>query len=192
MKTVLVLTAAAIAAAAQPPKSAPAPASPATQMAGKAAPSMPVYRPAPAVSRQTFAELERSIDTKIERLDPAELFDILGDTRGVYLDGYGAVFTVELSLIKNPGGPFFRPNPAATEQTHKKKVAHLPVLRKALQDTVTSLANSLVTLPPGQKIVLSARLMYQSWEDTSGLPGEIFLSADRTSALAGNIQVEER
>ena len=41
-------------------------------------------------------------------------------------------------------------------------------------------------------MVVAVRLLYQPWEDTPGLPGQIVMKGDRQSALAGDIQTEEQ
>ena len=40
------------------------------------------------------------------------------------------------------------------------------------------------------QIVVAVRLWYQSWEDTTGLPSQIVMRADRRSAAAGTIKTE--
>ena len=57
-----------------------------------------------------LANLERTFDIRL--FDPAlkEPFDSLGDgTRGLYLAGYGTIFTTQLSLIVTPGDSPFPP-----------------------------------------------------------------------------------
>ena len=47
--------------------------------------------------------MEKSLDNRIARLWQDNPFVLLGPTRGVYLDGYGAVFTAEVNLVAGPG-----------------------------------------------------------------------------------------
>ena len=44
----------------------------------------------------------------------------------------------------------------------------------------------------GVLVVVAVRLDYLNWEDTSGLPGQILMRADRRSALAGYIEEEQQ
>ena len=53
-------------------------------------------------------------------------------------------------------------------------------------------AMALIQVPEGQQFVLAVRLDYLPWEDTTGLPGQIVMKADRKSALAGDVQTEEQ
>src|SRR5260370_456257 len=56
---------------------------------------------APYVKRAALIAMEKSFDQRIVRLadDP---YLLVGDTRGVYLEGYGAVFTAEVNLANGP------------------------------------------------------------------------------------------
>ena len=145
------------------------------------------------IGRGTFSELERRFDGALSSIgnvnDP---IDMLGATRGVYLDGYGAVLTSEISLVMAPSiNPF---NQTISKETmarvHQRKADRLPVLRQAMKDMMRVAATTLVQVPENQLIVLVVRLDYLNWEDTSNLPGQILMRADRKSALAGNIQEE--
>src|SRR5262245_45898118 len=62
----------------------------------------------PRVKRAALKAMEVSFDRRIERLadDP---YILVGTTRGVYLEGYGAVLTAEVSLANGPAVSPFRP-----------------------------------------------------------------------------------
>ena len=53
---------------------------------------------APRVPRTTLAAAEKSLDNRFAGLWSDNPFIMLGPTRGVYLEGYGAVFTAEVNL----------------------------------------------------------------------------------------------
>jgi len=169
-----------------------------------AAASVPA-NPAPIVSGQprsikiplsAFVNLERTFDARVASMS-ADNFgpvDLLGATRGIYLDGYGAVFTTEMGLVQTPTiNPF---NSTITEpqkeRVHSAKISRLPGLKKAMTEAVRSIAATLTQVPDDQQIVLAVRLDYSSWERTAGLPGLIVAKADRRDALAGNIGVQEQ
>jgi hypothetical protein len=172
----------------------------AAQMASRAVPA--AAAPASAgtplqkstkISISTLYLIERTCDDKLRGIGEPNTVDLLGATRGVYLDGYGTVFSAEMSLVTPPAiYPF---HPAATKddivQVHTKKVQRLPLLRTAMKQMMQAAANSLAAMPDTQQIVLSVRLDNMKWEDTTGLPGAILIKADRKSALAGIFQIEE-
>jgi hypothetical protein len=159
-------------------------------------PSGPTLNGQPVrIALGTFYQIERDFDGKLEKLGDANFpIDLLGTTRGVYLDGYGAVFTSEISLLRAPSVNPFHQTISKEEMTqvHKKKIDRLPALREAVKEMVKTAARSLFLVPENQQIVIAVRLDYLQWEDTSGLPGLILMRADRKSALAGDIHHEEQ
>jgi hypothetical protein len=164
-------------------------------------PAAPVSSVTPAASRQdkrlvprqAFATLENDFDTKLAAIGGPDSLQLLGRTRGLYLDGYGVVFTMELSLAYPPVITPFHTEITDQEKQglHKAKLAHLPLLRGAMHNMMVAAGKNLESLPSNEQIVLSVRLLYLPWEDTSGLPGEILMRADRQSALVGKIQAED-
>jgi hypothetical protein len=158
-------------------------------------PTLPNPARAMKIAPQTFKDLERHFDTQLASTGgPSDPIDILGTTRGLYLDSYGAVFTTELSLIVTPTiNPFHQQMTKEEVATvHKRKVARLPQLKQAMADMMRSSAMTLIQIPDSQQIVLSVRLLYLPWEDTGGLPAEVLMSASRREVLNGQIKTEEQ
>lgn len=147
-----------------------------------------------AVSRQELRKLETHFDDNLGNAGGTDHFDLRGYTRGIYLDGYGVVFTAEVDLIVSPMPNPFRQviPPAEVAKVHQRKLDHVPILIKLMKDMMTSSAGALAELPANDQIVVSVRMQYHPWEDTKGLPTEIVMKADRKSALAGQIQMEEQ
>jgi hypothetical protein len=157
--------------------------------------------PAPVVAaagaarpgRQLLASIEKQFDAKLEGQDINDPFDVVGPTRGIYLDGYGTVFTMEASLIRTPNINAFKPviSEAEKKSVWERKVKHLPLLKSAMKETIISMAGALNSTPANDQIVLNVRLLYYPWENTSGLPMQIRLQGDRKSLAAGNVQATE-
>jgi hypothetical protein len=192
MRTFVLLLAALPVLAQVAPKStaaaAPAPA---------AAKSSPTAAPkAVRIPLSALVALERAFDAKVSALsgDNAGPVDVLGATRGVYLDSFGAVFTTELGLIQTPTvNPFNSTiTDAQKNRVHSAKVTRLPGLRKLISAALHDIAVGLPQVPETEQVVLAIRLDYASWENTAGLPGLLVAKADRRSALAGNILVQEQ
>ncbi|HEY1339921.1 MAG TPA: hypothetical protein VGF59_20555 [Bryobacteraceae bacterium] len=171
-----------------PAKAAPATVASASTTSGGAGSQK--SRPA----RSTIAGLEKAFDEGLATADAKDPFDILGTTRGIYLDGYGTVFTTEVSLIVTPGISAFKPKFSDAEKAaiKQRKQAHLAVLKALMTEMLRVSANTLNTAPAGDKIVLSVRLQYYPWEDTTAMPTQIVMTADRQSAMAGKVQTEEQ
>jgi hypothetical protein len=162
----------------------------ATQAVMKSAPSgsrQVAFRIAP----QTFRDLERRFDTRLATLspDPNEPTDLLGTTRGIYVDGCGVFFTAEVSLVRTPElSPFLREIPKeVAERVHQRRVERLPRLEAAMDEMLHAMARTFLTVPPDQKLVLAVRLQYGTWESTAGMPAQIMLSGTRAGVLAGEI-----
>lgn len=158
------------------------------------APAPKTAAPQITITRQTFKPLEDDFNLKLSTFNPSEPVYMLGLTRGVYLQGYGAVFSVELDLIQSPTvNPF---HGAIGKQdvvsTHARKLKQLPLLQDAVRRQMIACAKGLDAVPPDQQLVMVVRLDYQPWEDTDKLPAQILLTADRKSAEAGNIQVDDQ
>jgi len=181
----------------RPPAAAPAAARAATPPAApSAAPSATVTTTEKLrVPRQTLTDVERHFDTKLASVGGADdPIDLLGAARGIYLDGYGLVLIADASLIITPGLNPMRPamTEPQKEKIRQRKLDRLPALRQAMRDAWRDSAAALTSIPDSQQVVVAVRLLYLSWEDTHGLPGEIVMKGDRRTALAGAPQTEER
>jgi hypothetical protein len=166
-------------------------------------PAPPIQTPAPATApvpappqfdRVATGSLESQFEARVNRLDVNDPIQMMGACTGVYVNGYGMVFTLPVVLATTPTISPFHMTITKDEKAgvHKRKVAHLPGFRKALQEMLVSAFSGLPKLLPTDKIALGVRMFYLDWEDRSGLPSLIVVSADRASALAGNIQVDEQ
>jgi hypothetical protein len=145
------------------------------------------------VSRKVFSDLESNSDFKLRTANDKDPLDLLGLTRALYLPGYGAVLTSEVSLVVDPGiSPFKQKiTPEEAARVHQRKVSNLPVLKKTMQGIWRDAAMALNSIPDSEQVVLAVRVLYQPWEDTTGLPGQIVVKAPRKAILTGNIQTEE-
>jgi hypothetical protein len=151
---------------------------------------------APVSMRQAITNVEKRLDLKIDQVGGADRPNrvyVLGLTRGLYLAGYGAVFTQEVDLIESPHPNPFRQQigPQEAASVHQRKLANLAALRKALRDMWADAAALLPNMPENEQVVVAVRMLYQSWEDTTGLPSQIMLKGPRNAA-PGAVQVEEQ
>ncbi|HVT93671.1 MAG TPA: hypothetical protein VHD76_12555 [Bryobacteraceae bacterium] len=153
------------------------------------------------VSRAEISASERALNSRLSNLWPGDPYLLLGTTRGVYLDGYGAVFTAEIDLAPGPSlNPFHQ---FMTKQNvadnHKKMAERLPRLKTAMADMLASTASSLDTVPAGEKVVLGVTLTQYPWQDRTGIPSQVVMTgekgklidAKRAGALEHAVTVEE-
>jgi hypothetical protein len=140
-------------------------------------------------------ELERGFNDRFSGLagvnEPTEL---MGDTRGVQLEDYGVVFTTELSLVITPGLMPGRPKipPEMAALVRVQRLERMPILKVAMKEMMRIMATEFNQIPASHKLMLVVRLYYGAWEDTTGMPAQVVMRADRASAAAGKVETEER
>jgi hypothetical protein len=143
------------------------------------------------VTRTAMQAVEKVIDARLT-VDPT---DLMGNTRGIYLPGFGVVLTSEVALVKLAGPSPFHQNITQDERTkaHARKLEALPKLRELIKAAMISAAADLRSLPLNEKLVFGVNLFYWNWEDTSGLPSQIVMQATRQQLVTHleNIQVQE-
>jgi hypothetical protein len=160
-----------------------------------APPDMPNPVKGMKIAPQTFTLLEKRFDNELAAIGgPNDPIDLLGATRGLYLNGYGAVFTTELSLIITPTVNPFRKEITKEEaaRVHQRKLERLPVLKRAMAEMMRNSAMTLVQIPDSQQIVLAVRLLYLPYEDTTDLPAQVLMSATRREVLNGSVKTEDQ
>lgn len=134
----------------------------------------------PRVTRPMIVAAESAIDRRFEKLLPDNPYLLLGNARGVYLEGYGVVFSAEVNLIQAAGGPFHTKITKEEAARHRQeKLNRLPTLRTSMKQALLGAALSLDTVPPEEQVVLAVSLFRHSWEDMTGLPQQIVVSAQR-------------
>src|SRR5580700_1253491 len=121
----------------------------------------------PRVSRQLIVSMEKRLDERISRLWDDNPLSVLGATRGIYLEGYGTVFTAEV----NPAvQPLTLMNPILTPQDkikfQKKKLERIPQLKKALVQALADTATSLDPEPANEQVFIAVTITRYQWEDT--------------------------
>ena len=140
---------------------------------------------APRVTRAALRSLEQSFDKRVLTLNAESPFELLGTTRGVYLEGYGAVLTAEVNLMVTMNLTPFQstiPKPYIVK-VHAQKRQRLPVLKRSMQEALIATAASLDTVPSNEQVAVGVSLFYYKWEDTSGLPSQIVMRAERQKLL---------
>lgn len=138
----------------------------------------------PRVSRGAIVAMEKSFDTRVERLWDDNPFVLLGPTRGVYLEGYGAVFTAEVNLATGPTMMMqLQLSKDEIERHRQKKLKRVPELLAAMRQALVASAASLDPVPAEEQIVMVAFLSRYPWEDVTGLPVQITMQAQKKKLL---------
>ena len=139
---------------------------------------------APRVARPLLRSVERSLDERIARIWPDNPLTLTGRSRGVYLEGYGAVFTHEINTV-NDGISMMHltVTPKEQEQIHRQKIDRVPQLKKVLEEALVDAAASLDTVPLDEQVVIEVDLDRYPWEVAGGYPAEILLQGTRRKLL---------
>jgi hypothetical protein len=136
------------------------------------------------VSRATILRVEETINDKFH-VNAADPYDLLGTARGTYLEGYGALFTVELQLVNvQPANPFrARMSEQEIESIRERKVKKIPVMKEAMRNLMVDAVTTLEGLPPNERVAMEAILWNFSWENSRGIPHRVFMSAEKQKLL---------
>jgi len=128
----------------------------------------------PRISGNLLKIVETSLDDRIKSLWPDNPFSVIRLTRGLYLDGYGAVFTVDVSPVLSTTSMM---HPTVTKdevvKAHKVRLERVAQLRTVMRSVVADAASSLEPVPADEQVTLVVYLTYHDWEDISGTPGQI-------------------
>ncbi|HVX67086.1 MAG TPA: hypothetical protein VHA11_10810 [Bryobacteraceae bacterium] len=134
----------------------------------------------PLVKRDVIATVEQRLDNGIRSLDANEPYDLLGFSRGVYLPGYGVVFSAEMNLVTTLITPFHQqPTGVQLTRLRQKKVQRLTPVREWMRKTLVEAAATLDPVPANEQVVLAITLFYRSFEERDGLPGQIVMQAPK-------------
>ena len=135
--------------------------------------------------RAALKSAERTIDDRVQQTTARAPFALLGQTRGAYLGGFGAVFTLEVNLVPVAGLSPFRPAYSLQEiqNLNRQKRKKLAVMKTVLRQLLVEQAAALGHLPLAEKIGIAVTLFNYNWEDTTGLPSQLVLQATRQSLL---------
>jgi hypothetical protein len=141
----------------------------------------------PRVTRTNLIGLEQFADGKIIQLDATNPGDILGKTRGVYLEGYGAVFTAEVDLAPHAALNPFRPKytDADVSKLRTQKQARIDVLKKRMVESMVIMAQGLEGVPATERIALAVTIDYWPWEKSNGMPRQILIHAPKSALMSG-------
>lgn len=138
-----------------------------------------------APSRAEIEAMERNFDQKLQRFSMDAPVEVLGLTRGLYLQGYGAAFTAEVNLVQTPGVSPFRPTLSKEDiaKVRAAKLRRLPEIKNLMRDMLVNSAGSMDRVPMNERLVLGLFLFYNSWEDATGMPHRITMQAPRRGLL---------
>jgi len=176
-----------------PVGSTPPPAAVSTAAPTAAAPTAGTLpKSASGIAPAAFRRIESDFDSDLKLADQKNPLTVLGLTRGLYVPGFGVVFTTEVELAQNGVNPMFTRTISAETKAnlHEAKARHVQLLRQQMGAMVANIAKNLTFLTPTDQVVVAVRLYYDSWENKAGLPDQIVMRADKRGAASGDIKVD--
>ena len=130
--------------------------------------------------------VERSIDGRFERaIDEALPMALAGVTRGLYLEGFGVVFSLEVNVVPTPNiSPFFRGyNEEQKRALNRRKQERLKLLEARAREILVHEAAKVEALPADETLALAISLFYYNWEYITGLPFQMVVQAPKRVLL---------
>jgi hypothetical protein len=129
-------------------------------------------------------KVQKSLDATLQHFTIDNSHTLIGLTRGIYLEGVGAVLSAEVILVNAPVN-IMHPLPTKEEivQMRKKKMERVPLLKKVLKDALASAAATLDTIPPDEQVVIAVIIPRFTFEDASGLPVQVTVQATKKKLL---------
>jgi len=145
----------------------------------------------------TLRSAERGSDDALKTVFTSN--SLLGNTRAVYLPGYGVVFSAEMDVAPettpNPFRPAFTKEESARIKEMKRQ--RIAVLRDRMQRLMVTFADS-VQVGDNESVAMAVTLLYFRSEDTEGMPKQIVIWAPRgllrsgdAPAIAASLKVQE-
>jgi hypothetical protein len=137
------------------------------------------------VPRSLVETVERNFHASLLNADPEDRFEVLAFPQGVYLPGYGLVFTTKVNLTFTPAITPFRQSISAKDvaRVRERKLKKLPLLKSTIKQFLIAAAKSLDQVPAGEQVVVAVALHHVSWENVEGLPLQIVFHAERRELL---------
>lgn len=124
--------------------------------------------------------MERAIDRAFRSADGTKPAAISA-TRAIFLPAYGAVFSIEINLAPSANPSPFRRSYTSEEvrAINLRKRAALEPLRRGMRQILIAEGPSLTDLRPDFQVTLAVSLFHFPWEDRTGLPSQVVISATR-------------
>ncbi len=141
--------------------------------------------PATGASRKDLEAVERLIDNRFQSTDELSTMKVLWRARGAYLEGFGAVFTVELNLAPMANiSPFTRTYSEEQKRAlNAQKKAKLEFLSRQAAGILVAAGAKLGAMPADEQVALVITLFHFQWEDLTDLPSQLVIQARRQSLL---------
>lgn len=133
-----------------------------------------------AIGKQ-IASMEKAVDKYFRSISVVPAIPMIGTARGVYLAGYGAVFSVEINLVPVANVSPFRSAYSEEEkrQLNARKRQRLEDLERMMREILTREGAALTEVGAEEQVALAVSLFYFPWEDLTQLPRQVVMAGAR-------------
>jgi hypothetical protein len=126
-------------------------------------------------TRALLKEAESRFDAMIQKQWTDDPYVLLGNTRAIYVDGYGVIMTSEINLVTGPTVSPFNPSISkeAIGRHRDKKLSRLPQLKQLVKSAAENARTWFPDLADTDTIVIGVTLLKYSWEEAAGIPAQV-------------------
>ena len=143
----------------------------------------------PELVRQMEA-MERAVDRSFRPV-AGDRPVAISSTRGIFLPGYGVVFSVEVNLVPTASPSPFRRSYTAEEigDLNRRKRDALEPLRRRMREVLVRQGAALTDLAADLQVTLAVSLFHFPWEDRSDLPSQVVIGSSRAGLADGSLLI---
>ena len=132
--------------------------------------------------RDQIAAAEQVVDQRFQSVGDNAPMNVMGNSRGAYIEGYGVVFNVQVNIA--PVGninPFRRSySDEEIRQLNVRKRQRIEALEQRTRELLVELSDSIPGLPANEKIAIAVSLFHFAWEDLTELPKQMVMAAAKS------------
>lgn len=141
-------------------------------------------------SRPVLREAETRFDMMIQKQWAEDPYVLLGNTRAIYVEGFGVIMTAEINLVTGPTVSPFNPTIAkeAIARHHDRKVQRLPQLRELVKAGSEAARTWFPDLADNDNLIIGVTLLKYAWEDGTGLPSQVIAVTQKKKNAAVKLQ----
>jgi hypothetical protein len=146
--------------------------------------------------RAQIMTAERVVDQRFQSVGDDVPMAVVGTARGAYIDGYGVVFNVQVNMAPVGNISPFRRSYSAEEirQLNIRKRQRIETIERRARDILVEVSALIKDLPADEKIAVAVSLFHFAWEDLTGLPRQMVMSALKSvlvEAKSGTLAVTD-
>ena len=141
-------------------------------------------------ARSALVAAEKQFDAMVQSRWTDDPYVLLGNTRAIYVDGFGVVLTAEINLSTGPTVSPFSPtiSKESIARHRDKKLQRLPQLKELIKKGAESARGWFPDLADSDNVVVGVTVLKYPWEDAAGIPSQLVGITQHRKAAAVALQ----